>query len=278
MTAIAEVFQEAFGLKERPFSKTPDPKFLYLSRVHEEALARLQYAVEEKEIVLLTGEIGCGKTTLTRALMDSLDESYRVVYILNPRLTANQFIRTVSKRLDIEIPYNYKDDLLEALYDRVYELYEDGITPVIIIDEAQLIPKRETFEEIRLLSNFQLDHTNLLSIVLVAQPDIKRRFKHRTYAPLKQRIGMFYHLPPLDREEVKKYIEHRLSVSGRKEELFTEGAIEEIYRFSKGIPRLINSIANASMLEALSNEASLILPEHVIQAAKELEISGPGKD
>ncbi len=278
MTAIAEVFQEAFGLKERPFSKTPDPKFLYLSRVHEEALARLQYAVEEKEIVLLTGEIGCGKTTLTRALMDSLDESYRVVYILNPRLTANQFIRTVSKRLDIEIPYNYKDDLLEALYDRVYELYEEGITPVIIIDEAQLIPKRETFEEIRLLSNFQLDHTNLLSIVLVAQPDIKRRFKHRTYAPLKQRIGMFYHLPPLDREEVKKYIEHRLSVSGRKEELFTEGAIEEIYRFSKGIPRLINSIANATMLEALSNEASLILPEHVIQAAKELEISGPGKD
>ncbi len=276
MTVLLSVFEEAFGLKERPFSKTPDPKFLYLSRVHEEALARLQYGVEEREIVLLTGEIGCGKTTLTRALMDSLDESYRVIYILNPRLTANQFIRTVAKRLDIEIPYNYKDDLLEAVYDRVFELYEEGVTPVIIIDEAQLIPRKETFEEIRLLSNFQLDQTNLLSIVLVAQPDIRKRLRHRTYAPLKQRIGMFYHLKPLSKNEVKNYIEHRLSVSGREDELFTQEAIDEIYRFSKGIPRLINSIANASMLEALSEEASLILPGHVIKAAKELEIDGSG--
>ena len=276
MTVLLSVFEEAFGLKERPFSKTPDPKFLYLSKVHEEALARLQYGVEEREIVLLTGEIGCGKTTLTRALMDSLDENYRVIYILNPRLTANQFIRTVAKRLDIEIPYNYKDDLLEAVYDRVFELYEEGVTPVIIIDEAQLIPRKETFEEIRLLSNFQLDQTNLLSIVLVAQPDIRKRLRHRTYAPLKQRIGMFYHLKPLSKNEVKNYIEHRLSVSGREEELFTQEAIDEIYRFSKGIPRLINSIANASMLEALSEEASLILPGHVIKASKELEIDGSG--
>ncbi len=276
MTALLDVFEDAFGLKERPFSKTPDPRFLYLSKAHEEALARLQYGVEEREIVLLTGEIGCGKTTLTRALMDSLDDSYRVIYILNPRLTANQFIRTVAKRLEIDIPYNYKDDLLEAVYDRVYELYEDGITPVIIIDEAQLIPRRETFEEIRLLSNFQLDQTNLLSIIIVAQPDIRKRLRHRTYAPLKQRIGMFYHLKPLNKSEVKNYIEHRLRVSGRAEELFTQEAVDEIFRFSKGIPRLINSIANASMLEALSEEASLILPKHVIEAAKELEIDGSG--
>ncbi|RMG74863.1 MAG: AAA family ATPase [Nitrospirae bacterium] len=275
---MLELLEEAFGLKERPFSKTPDPRFLYLSNTHEEALARLQYAVEEKEIVLLTGEIGCGKTTLTRALMDSLDESYRVIYILNPRLTANQFVRTVAKRLEIDIPYNYKDDLLEAVYDRVYQLYEEGITPVIIIDEAQLIPKRETFEEIRLLSNFQLDHTNLLSIVLVAQPDIRRRLRHRTYAPLKQRIGMFYHLRSLNRDEVKNYIEHRLRVSGREDELFTQEAIDEVYRFSRGIPRLINSVANASMLEALSREALMVTAEHVKGAAQELEIDGFSKD
>ncbi len=276
MTAVASILEEYFGIKERPFSKTPDPRFLYLSRSHEEALARLQYAVEEKDIILLTGDIGCGKTTLTRALMDSLDSSYKVINILNPRLTANQFIRTVAKRLEIDIPYNYKDDLLDAVYERVFQLYEQGITPVIIIDEAQLIPKKETFEEIRLLSNFQLDHTNLLSIVLVAQSDIRRRLKHKTYAPLRQRIGMFFHLSPLNEKEVKEYLQHRLKVAGRLEPLFTDEAIELIYRYSNGIPRLINSIATSSMLDALSKEDTMVGKENVIDAVRELELDGSG--
>ena len=276
MTGVLSILEEYFGVKERPFSKTPDPRFLYLSKSHEEALARLQYAVEERDIILLTGEIGCGKTTLTRALMDSLDDSYKVINILNPRLTANQFIRTIARRLEIDIPYNYKDDLLEAVYERVYDLHENGITPVIIIDEAQLIPKKETFEEIRLLSNFQLDHTNLLSIVLVAQPDIRRRLKHKTYAPLRQRIGMLYHLKPLNKNEVKNYIEHRLKVSGREDPLFSDEAIEAIYKFSRGIPRLINSIATSAMLDAVSNESLMVEKENVLDAVKELELDGSG--
>ncbi|MBI1811843.1 MAG: tRNA (adenosine(37)-N6)-threonylcarbamoyltransferase complex ATPase subunit type 1 TsaE, partial [Nitrospirae bacterium] len=164
------MYEEFYGLKRRPFTKTPDPKFLFMSRAHEEALARLQYAVEEKELVVLTGDVGCGKTTLTRALIDSLGEKYRIILIINPRLTPAQFLRTVAKRFDIAVSGGFsslKDDLLEAIYSKVYEDYKSGITPVIIIDEAQLIPNKDTFEEIRLLTNFQLDDANLLSLILV---------------------------------------------------------------------------------------------------------------
>ena len=165
-----------------------------MSRAHEEALARLQYAVEEKELVVLTGDVGCGKTTLTRALIDSLGEKYRIILIINPRLTPAQFLRTVAKRFDITASGgfpNFKDDLLEAICSKVYEDYQAGITPVIIIDEAQLIPNKDTFEEIRHLTNFQLDDANLLSLILVGQPDLRRRLNHKAYLPLKQRIGLF---------------------------------------------------------------------------------------
>ncbi len=173
------MYEEFYGLKERPFSKTPDPKYLFLSKKHEEALARLQYAVEEKDLILLTGEVGCGKTTLTRALMDMLDDRYRVINVINPMLTPAQFLRTIALRMDIAAPSGHKADLLEAIYGKVYEDHEAGITPVIIIDEAQLIPDRDTFEEIRLLTNFQLDYTNLLSLVLVGQPDLRKRLTTR---------------------------------------------------------------------------------------------------
>ncbi|HYA31814.1 MAG TPA: tRNA (adenosine(37)-N6)-threonylcarbamoyltransferase complex ATPase subunit type 1 TsaE, partial [Thermodesulfovibrionales bacterium] len=129
------MYEEFYGLKARPFSKTPDPKFLFMSRTHEEALARLQYAVEEREIVVLTGEVGCGKTTLTRALMDALDEKYRVVLILNPRLTSFDFLKTLCGRLQCNAASGLKSDLLETLYARLYEDHMSGVTPVVIIDE-----------------------------------------------------------------------------------------------------------------------------------------------
>lgn len=264
------MFEEFFGLKAKPFTRTPDPKFLYLSRAHEEALARLQYAVDEKETILLTGEVGCGKTTLTRALIDSLGEKYRVILIINPRLTPAQFLRVVAKRFDIEVPNNYKDDLLDAIYSKVYEDYENGITPVIIIDEAQLISGRETFEEIRLLTNFQLDDTNLVSLVLVGQPELRRRINHKSYQPLRQRIGLFYHLDALPVGELRGYMDYRLSVAGRSEMLFTDEALELIYRYSGGVPRIINSLANTALLEGLSSGVSMISGETIEAAAREL--------
>jgi type II secretory pathway predicted ATPase ExeA len=268
------MYEAFYRLTQRPFSKTPDPHFLFLSKNHEEALARLQYAVEEKELILLTGEIGSGKTTLTRALMDSLGEKYRVIIIINPQLTPLQFLRTVAKRFDMDVPYNYKDNLLEAIYEKVYQDYESGITPVIIIDEAQLIPAKNTFEEIRLLTNFQLDHTNLLSLILVGQTDLRRRLNHKTYLPLRQRIGLFFHLGPLTEDEIRGYVEHRLKISGLEDPLFTDSALKRLYLYSGGIPRVINSLATSALLSGFGKELPIIDELLINEAAMELGLNG----
>jgi type II secretory pathway predicted ATPase ExeA len=268
------MFEEFYGLDKKPFSKTPDPKFLFLSRNHEEALARLQYAIEERELTLLTGEVGSGKTTLTRALMDSLDERYRLIVIINPRLTPAQFLRTIAKRFNINVPHNFKDNLLDAIFEKVYEDYEAGISPVIIIDEAHLIPNKDTFEEIRLLTNFQLDYTNLLSLILVGQTDLRRRLNHKVYLPLRQRIGLFYHLGPLNDTEIKGYVEHRLRVSGKGETLFTDGALKKIYQYSGGIPRVINSLATSALLDGFGQEQPVIDEFLINNAARELGLNG----
>ena len=268
------MYEEFYGLKQKPFSKTPDPKFLFLSRNHEEALARLQYAVEEKELILLTGEVGSGKTTLTRALMDSLGEKCRTIVIINPRITPSQFLRTIAKRFDIDVPYNYKDNLLDAIYDKVYKDYEAGISPVIIIDEAQLIPNKSTFEEIRLLTNFQLDDTNLLSLILVGQTDLRRRLNHKIYLPLRQRIGLFYHLGPLAEHEMKGYVEYRLKVAGMEDSLFTDGAIKRLYKCSAGIPRVINNLATSALLEGFGKGFRIIDESLINDAARELGLNG----
>jgi type II secretory pathway predicted ATPase ExeA len=268
------MFEEFYGLKARPFSKTPDPRFLFLSRSHEEALARMQYAVEEKELIMLTGEVGCGKTTLTRALMDTLGTEYRVINIINPRLTPSQFLRTVAMRMETEIRSSHKADLLEEIYRKVYGYFESGITPVIIIDEAQLIPSKDTFEEIRLLTNFQLDYTNLLSLVLVGQPDLRRRLNHKAYMPLRQRIGLFFHLGPIAEDEIGDYVAHRLKVSGREDMLFSADALRALYLYSGGIPRLINSIATSALLDGFSSEVTVITEALVKSAAVELGLNG----
>lgn len=266
------MYEDFYGLRARPFQKTPDPSFLFPSRAHEEALARLQFAVEEREIIMLTGDVGCGKTTLTRALIDSLGEKHRVILILNPRLSPSQFLRIVAKRFDLDVPANFKDSLLEAIHERVYADYEAGVTPVIIIDEAQLIPRRETFEEIRLLTNFQLDDTNLLSLVLVGQTEFRRRLAQKTFQPLRQRIGLFYHIGPLSEEELRGYIGHRLSVAGRSGSLFTDGAIAAIHRYSGGVPRLVNGIASTALLEGFGAGRSMIDELLVDAAAREMGI------
>src|SRR5512139_3628851 len=137
------MYEAFYGFRERPFSKTPDPRFLFLSSGHREALARLQYAVEERDIVLLTGEIGCGKTTLSRALIDALDDHHRVMLIINPRLTPLEFLRALALRLEINEPARFKADLLEQIGTALFNCFERGICPVLVIDEAQLVPHKE---------------------------------------------------------------------------------------------------------------------------------------
>lgn len=271
------MFEKYYGFKVKPFSKTPDPRFLFLSRSHEEALARLQFAIEEREIAVLTGEVGCGKTTITRALMDSMDNC-RFVVILNPRLTSYDFIRVVSTRFNCNPTSDKKADILDAIYEKVYEDHKSGIIPVIIIDEAHLIPYRETFEEIRLLTNFQLDDKNLLSLILVGQPDLEKKLELPVLLALKQRIGISYRLNPLSESEIKAYIEYRIKAGGRDQPLFTDEAMSAIYSYSKGIPRVINSLANMALLEGLSRDATMIDQDIVRAAATEIGLNGYSKD
>ncbi|WP_291317670.1 ATP-binding protein [Desulfuromonas sp.] len=149
--------------------------------MHREGLSRLLYAVEERDLILLTGEIGCGKTTLSRALMDQLEDGYKIILFINPRLTPLEFLRTLARRLGIQEPSRLKTDLLEQIGGELYGLYQEGVCPVLVIDEAQLVPHKETFDEIRLLTNFQLDDRNLMSVVLMGQPELRKRLAHRVY-------------------------------------------------------------------------------------------------
>jgi type II secretory pathway predicted ATPase ExeA len=266
------MYEAFYGLRERPFSKTPDPRFLFLSRGHREALARLQYAVEERDIVLLTGGIGCGKTTLSRALMDNLGEDFRVVLIVNPRLTPLEFLRNLALRLGIAEPARSKTDLLEQIGAALCTFHASGICPVVVIDEGQLVPHKETFDEIRLLTNFQLDDRNLLSVVLMGQPELRKRLQHRSYEPLRQRIGMQYELLPLGRDETAEYLDFRVIRAGGPAGLFADDAVELIHTCSAGIPRRINHAASLALLEGFGREARLI-DRRIVEAVM-LELVG----
>src|SRR6476659_2530237 len=222
------MFEDHFGLTAKPFGKTPDPSFLYESPQHKEALARLEYAVEEKKLALLVGDIGSGKTTLSRALIDRIGEARPVVLLINPRLTPTQLLRAVAAGLGME-PGRTRNELLDQIHAKLFELYEAGREPVLIIDEAQLIPTKSTFDEIRLLTNFQLDDQNLLSVLLIGQPELETRIDKPYYAPLRQRIGMRYRLGPLSLEETIEYIEHRVRVGGGARNPFSRAAMEEIH-------------------------------------------------
>jgi type II secretory pathway predicted ATPase ExeA len=263
------LYEEFYGLKERPFNRTPDPRFLYQSKKHAEALARLQLAVEEQDMVLLTGEIGSGKTTLSRALIDSLDDRYRPVLIINPRLTPTQLLRTVALRLGMDDGVRHKHGILDAINARLYELYEAGKRTALIIDEAQLIPGKTTFEELRLLTNFQLDDRNLLALVLIGQTELRERLQKRPYRAIRQRVGMQFHLGPLDEQETRAYVAHRLKVAGRAEPLFDDGALAALFAHSEGVPRRINIIAGNALLEGFGRGAPCIGADIVEDVARE---------
>jgi type II secretory pathway predicted ATPase ExeA len=252
------VYKTYFGLREKPFGKTPDPRFLFLSRGHDEALARLEYAVEEREIALLTGDVGRGKTTLSRALMDRCGASCRFVLIFNPRMGGMEFLRTVAHGFEINLPARTKDDLLRQITGALYELYRAGISPVLVIDEAQTINDLEVFDEIRLLTNYQLDHHNLLSVLIMGQPELRTILRCQQMEPLRQRIALQYHLQPLSLEETMEYLDFRVTAAGGVAGLFTPDALQTIHELSGGVPRRINALATNALLVAYGADAAMV--------------------
>ncbi|MCF6180317.1 MAG: tRNA (adenosine(37)-N6)-threonylcarbamoyltransferase complex ATPase subunit type 1 TsaE [Geopsychrobacter sp.] len=264
------MYKKFFNLKERPFSKTPDPVYLYPSRTHREALARLLHAVEEREMILLTGDIGCGKTTLSRALIDELGETARVALLTNPRLSPLEFLYCLASGFGVASPAESRIGLLEQIEEVLFTLFRQGRLPVVIIDEAHLIPHRDTFEEIRLLTNFQLDDGNLLSIIFLGQPELRQRLAHPAYEPLRQRIGLQFNIGPLSRAETAAYLQHRIHCAGGSEDIFQSEAIDALYQFSAGVPRRINQAASLALLEAYGREQKRIDSRIVAEVVAEL--------
>jgi type II secretory pathway predicted ATPase ExeA len=269
------MYEQYWGLREKPFRKTPDPRYLFLNDTYEEALERLKFAVEEMELALLTGEVGAGKTLMTRALVDSLGERYEVGMILNPRLSPRQFLRTAANELGVKEPRFHASDLLDQIHARLLELEEAGRAALLIVDEAHLIPGKPTFEEIRLLTNFQLDDRNLIAIVLVGQPELRERLRHRSYRALTQRVGVSFDLVPLKPADTRAYLAHRLSVAGASRPLFSAEAIERLHEASQGIPRVLNQLATQALLEGMARGVAQVDETVVAGVAAERDLSAP---
>ncbi len=256
------MYETFYGLTTRPFGKTPDPAFLFQSRAHAEALARLLTAAEDGDLAVLTGEIGAGKTLLTRALVDELavsrGERARVVLMVNPRLTPSELLTSLADRLGVSPMPKTKPKILDAIFAALYEIHEGGGICLLIVDEAHLLPTRATFEELRLLLNLTLDDAPLLGMLLVGQDELRARLSKKDLRAFAQRIGAAFHLTPLQPDEVGAYLEHRLQVAGRTRPLFTDGAVARLASASQGVPRRLNVLAQAALLVGYGLEAAVI--------------------
>lgn len=264
------MYRDFYGLREKPFSKTPDPHFLYLGAGHREAFARLQYAVEERETALLTGGIGCGKTTLSRALMDACGDRFRFCFIVNPRMPAHSLLRSIARALGMVSPPTARDEIVAELTDLLARYHDEGVCPVLVVDEAQLIPDRAGFEEIRLLTNIQLDDRNLLCVLLMGQPELTNRIGHPALEPLRQRIGIRYHLESLDLVATQDYLDFRMTTAGGDSGIFTPDAVVLIHTLSGGVPRRINAVATNALLAGYGRDVALIDHAVVAEIAGEL--------
>ena len=262
-----------FGLNEKPFSITPDPRYLYLSERHAEAMAHLLYGINEAGgFVQLTGEVGTGKTTIVRSLLAQAPKTAEIALILNPRMTAPEFLLTICEELGIGVP----DDATESLTDLVDLLNQDllrapaaGRRVVLVVDEAQNLAP-EVLEQVRLLTNLETNTQKLLQIILIGQPELRELLARNELRQLAQRITGRYHLAPLSTEETTAYVRHRVRVAGATADIFNRFALEEIYRLSGGVPRVINVICDRALLGGYSLDRHRITGPLVRNAASEV--------
>ncbi|MCQ9208685.1 MAG: XrtA-associated ATPase [Omnitrophica bacterium] len=266
------MYERFFHLKEKPFNVTSDPAFLFFSRRHKEAFSHLIYGIKERKGFLeITGEIGTGKTTLCKALLNSLDKDTKTALILNPQLSRFQLLKTILDDLGVEIEKKTSGALLVKLNEFLIQQLSFGNNVVLIIDEAQNL-NTSLLEQIRLLSNLETEKEKLLQIILVGQPELRDKLKSPKLRQLRQRVSVRYHILPLHRDEIDDYIRHRLSVAGSANSIrFSKEAIEEIYAYSQGIPRPINILCDKTLLAAFVNETKTINQKMVARCIAELE-------
>jgi len=254
------MYTKFYGFRERPFEITTDPKFVYLSEIHQEALARLQYAVQEgKGFSVITGEAGTGKTTLVHMLLSKLDGHVRTSFIFNPILDRADFLNYICDDLGIKSEgMKSRGQSLAALHGFLLDCYARDEKVFLIIDEAQCL-EPELLQEVRLLTNLETSKNKLLHVILLGQPELNQILAEPRFRALKQRITVRYHLRPLNFQETREYINFRLKKAGsRNITIFDPGAVREIYRYSKGIPRLINIVCDNALLTGFSLEQNRI--------------------
>jgi general secretion pathway protein A len=264
------MYEKYYGFTDKPFNLTPDSKFFYASAKHEEALNCLLLAISERNgFVVITGEIGSGKTTVCRTLVNKLDRTTKLALILNTHLSRKELLTTILEDLDIEYKSTSKTHLLSAFNKFLLEQVEKDINVVIVIDEAQnLTPS--ALEEVRMLSNLETEKEKLVQIILMGQPELKKKLALPKLEQFRQRIVFHYHLDPLSREETQEYIKHRLNKAGNPSyDIFKQAAIDAIYAYSKGIPRLINIICHNALILGLACETRTITPQIIHSTVRE---------
>lgn len=266
------MYLEYYGLTEPPFNITPNPRFLFYSAKHREAFNHLLYGIRERKgFVQLTGEVGAGKTTLCRAMLEQLGTRFSTALILNPILDADQLMKAVAMEFGLNVKGLDRLETVAAINEFLLKQIEKDLDAVLIIDEAQDLTN-ELLEQVRLLSNLETDDRKLLQIVLMGQPELRDRLEDHRLRQLRQRITVRYHLRPLRLGEVGQYIQHRLHVSGSKgPPYFTSPALWRIHRYSEGVPRLINAVCDKCLLAGYVQQRDKIDYRMVGLAIRELE-------
>jgi len=266
------VYLEFYGLRQAPFDLTPNPRFLFHSAKHREAFNHLLYGIRERKgFVQLTGEVGAGKTTLCRALLEQLDSHYSTALILNPVLNADELMKAIATEFGLQVKGLDRMETIATISDFLLKQVLYGKETVLIIDEAQNLTE-DLLEQVRLLSNIETDDRKLLQIVLMGQPELRERLNSPRLKQLRQRITVRYHLAPLKLVEMGQYIHHRLSLAGANGiPNFTRPALWRIFRYSQGVPRLVNAICDKALLAGFVAHSERITFGMVGRAIRELE-------
>ena len=272
------MYLEHYGLRECPFSLTPDPQYIFKTESHLEVLATVKYGVEQnKGLIVVSGEVGCGKTTILRAALSTFGDEVLAVYIFNPFLTAAEFFEQLAAEMDLRLPRSVtKPELLAAMGRLLAERHAAGLRTVLIVDEAHGLPTA-LLEEIRLLMNFETNSEKLLQVVLCGQPELAETLNRPQLRQLKQRVSLRCTIKPLSVFEISKYIRFRLKQAGAANVgLFDNGAVKLIGQVSQGIPRIINNICDNALLHGYAANTDVITREIIEEVARTLDIAPPG--